>query len=290
MVLNIVDANKWKKPIYFAVTVSNDNLMGLQPYLQMQGLVYRVQNERVGRNERIDIDRTLYYLDNVYQFRGLGNGEAPMSETARKLMSNYAAGFIQVAMALDDQLRKLNSEIVTLEADTTSATPRLAAKRAEYEEKLDTAIRKLDECVNLMPWDWRPRLLRQEVMITHGRHEGALERVQRARLIEPGRTEYLQMEAQLLDKLGRHDEANQIWQQLASNDVDPWRAYLSMATNFTDMGMYDSAISVMKQFLKHHPGDRRANAMIARMETMKAEQASQAIEQPVTEETVGNPN
>ena len=34
-----------KKPIYFALTVSDDNLMGLRPYLIMEGLVYKVVNQ-----------------------------------------------------------------------------------------------------------------------------------------------------------------------------------------------------------------------------------------------------
>ena len=76
MVINIVDSNKWRKPVYFAVTVSEDNFMGLDPYLQMQGLAYRIMPAVVPQDKKIDIDKTVYFLDKVYRFRGLGDGKA----------------------------------------------------------------------------------------------------------------------------------------------------------------------------------------------------------------------
>ncbi|MBD3314895.1 MAG: DUF2723 domain-containing protein, partial [Chitinivibrionales bacterium] len=255
MVLNIVDSNRWKKPIYFAVTVSDANLMGLQPYLQMQGLVYRVHDEVVPREERVDIDKTLYMLDQVYQFRGLGNGEAPLSETTRKLMSNYAASFIQVSLALQRSLDELKTEIAAKESSAADSLAKeaavgvdaeLAALRTRYETRLNTVINKLDQCVSLMPWDWRPRMLRQEILLANERYDLALKRIREARRIEPDKVEYLQMEAQLLEKMGRKAEANKVYKNLVATEPDPWAAYLRMAANYRDLGMYDSAIDLMR--------------------------------------------
>lgn len=288
MVLNIVDSNRWRKPIHFAVTVSNDNLMGLQPYLQMRGLVYNVKEEKVPSPERVDVDGTLFMLDKVYRFRGLGNGEAPLSETTRKLMSNYAASFIQVSLAMERSLKDMKAEIAAMERgvadslgrDTTVNDSALAVRKTEYEETLKTVVNQLDQCVALMPWDWRPRMLRQEILMAHERYELALERIREARLIEPDKVEYLRVEADLLEKLGRHAEANKIWQRLVAADSDPWAAYLKMATNYGEAGLYDSAIALMREFQQSHPGDRRAAAMISRMEAMKAEEQSRAAEEP----------
>ncbi|MFW5959662.1 MAG: DUF2723 domain-containing protein, partial [Chitinivibrionales bacterium] len=63
MVEHIVDANAWKKPIYFAVTVSRGNMMGLQPYLKMEGLVYEIQPNPVPEEKRLDVDKTVYKLN-----------------------------------------------------------------------------------------------------------------------------------------------------------------------------------------------------------------------------------
>jgi tetratricopeptide (TPR) repeat protein len=278
MVLNIVDSNKWRKPVYFAVTVSDDNMMGLQPYLQMQGLAYRIYPRQVAQEDRVNLDRTLHLLDNVYRFRGLGDGSVTLNETTEKLMSNYAASFIQVALTLEPSLRQMKTEIERLEqaaADTSSvdtaasAQQRLESLRAAYNDTIDLAAGKLDECVALMPWDWRPRTLRHRILEDYGRYEEALQRIQEARLIEPDNPEYLKMEASVLDKMGKKAEANTILRSLAMEESDPWSVYMMMARNYESMGMYDSAITIMNEFLEGHPGDRRAQMTISRLEQQK---------------------
>jgi tetratricopeptide (TPR) repeat protein len=287
MVLHIVDANKWRKPIYFAVTVSNDNMMGLQPYLQMQGLAYRIMRHRVPGNQRLDLERTTFLLDKVYLFRGLGASKEPMNETTQKLLSNYAASFIQLALSLRQPLSSLKDEIARLEtalADTTAADSivasesLLAAKRKEYNEKLDLATGKLSQCISLMPWDWRPRALQQEILMAHGRYEEALEKIRQARKIEPDNLDYLKMEAQILDRMGKRAEANEILRKLAENEADSWNAYALLCRNYEEMGLYDSAITVMEQFLELHPGDRRAGAMIARLNNIKQAMATRGLD------------
>ncbi len=283
MVLNIVDSNKWRKPIYFAVTVSDDNMMGLQPYLQMQGLAYRIYPQHVAADDRVDLERTIHLLDNVYRFRGLGDGSVTLNETTEKLMSNYAASFIQAALTLEPSLRRMKAEIKSLEnaaadtaqADSVAPAPgTLALTRAAYNDTLDLVVNKLDQCISLMPWDWRPRTLRHRILEDHGRYEEALRRIREARQIEPDNPEYQKMEASVLDKMGNKAEANTMLRQLAAQESDPWNVYMMMSRNYEDMGMYDSAIAAMNEFLESHPGDRRAQMAIARLEKLKAQAAS----------------
>ncbi|MFP4416306.1 MAG: protein O-mannosyl-transferase family [Chitinispirillaceae bacterium] len=288
MVLNIVDANKWRKPIYFAVTVSNDNMMGLQSYLQMEGLVYRVLPQKVNNQEKLDMDRTLHLLDNVYRFRGLGDGSITMNETTQKLMSNYAASFIQVALELRQPLISMKNEVESLRkqigqtaasdtvADTTEVaaddsqlSQTLAQKEAEYNDTLNLVINKLDQCVSLMPWDWRPRALRQEILLGHGKEELALKRIEEALMMEPDNLEYIKMKAQILDQLGKKDEANALLRKLVQADADQWETYAMLAENYAQTGQYDSAVALMKEFQQSHPGDRRASMMIRQFEQMK---------------------
>ncbi len=137
MVISIVDANAWKKPLYMAITVGSNSYMGLGPYMQMQGMVYRIMPRLVDERERIDVSRSLFLLDQVYRFTGLGDGTARINVTSEKLVSNYAAAFMQVAIAL--------------RASGDSA---------------GLAIRTLDRCISLMPWDWRPQSLRRDILAT----------------------------------------------------------------------------------------------------------------------------
>ncbi|MBD3346114.1 MAG: DUF2723 domain-containing protein [Chitinivibrionales bacterium] len=277
MVLHILDANRWKKPIYFAVTVSNDNRMGADPYLKMEGLVYRVMPEDVPQEERLDIDKTVYFLDQVYSFRGLGDGSALMSETSFKLMTNYAASFVQVAMALrrpifqlKDQVDKLEQQVAESPESSDSLKTVLADIKEDYDAKLSLAIDKLDQCVALMPWEWRWRMLRQEFLMTAGLTEEAEKRARQALIIEENNPEYQKMLAQALQANGKVEEANQVWKSVLDDaDTNPWEAYVMLARNFQERGLYDSAISLMQQFQESHPGDRRSAAMISQFQALK---------------------
>lgn len=272
MVLHIVDANAWKKPIYFAVTVSDDGKMGLDPYLQMEGLVYRLNPSKVPAADRIDIDKTVFLLDKVYNYRGLGDGKANMNETSYKLLTNYAAGYIQVSLALREPLANLKRQIELLEK-TADQNPevqaQLASVRSEYDEKLDLAVTKMDQCIGLMPYEWRWRALRQEMLMTHGLFDQAEKRAREALKIEPENPEYLKALGQALTANGKKDKADEIWRKLVNVDSNPWEAHLLLARSFQEKGQYDSAISVMHQFQESHPGDRRASQMISMLESLK---------------------
>jgi hypothetical protein len=84
---------------------------------------------------------------------------------------------------------------VTAKSDSTSQL--LTQKQAEYEAKLSTAISVMDQCVALMPWDWRPRMLRHELLIGNGLLEKAAEGVQQALLVDPANQNFIKMDAQV---------------------------------------------------------------------------------------------
>jgi tetratricopeptide (TPR) repeat protein len=277
MVLNIVDSNRWRRPVYFAVTVSDDNYMGLGPYLQMQGLAYRVLPVAVPEDKKVDIDKSVYLLDNVYRFRGLGDGTASLDETAQKLLTNYASCYIQVALVLRKPLMDLRDEIDALQKQPAGPANKtlpgqaelLAGKRAEYRRKLDLAVSKMDQCVALMPGDWRPRMLRQEFLANHNRAAEAERRAREALSIDPENIEYVKMLAQALDLEGKHQEANGMLKKIVEEDADPWNACLTLARNYQEMQQYDSALLVIEQFAQSHPGDTRAAELRARFQELR---------------------
>lgn len=282
MVLNIVDSNKWRKPVYFAVTVSNGNKMGLDPYLRMEGLVYRVLPEAQSPENRVDIDRTVFMLDNVYRFRSLGDGTLKnLNETTEKLLSNYAAGYLQIALSMRDPLKKMQADVARLEQQsldstmTSSARDSVAAMlgelRAHYQSELDMVIGKLDQCVGLMPWDWRPRTLRHNFLVSYGRAEEAEKRMREALIIDPAHTDYLKMLAQALEQEGKREDATEVLKQIleTSNDTDPWYTYVTLAQNYAEAGMPESASAVMEQFEQRNPGDQRAQRYLARFRQMQ---------------------
>lgn len=128
MILRIMMDNNWRFPIYFAVTVSPQNRLGLDKYINMEGLVFRLQSHEtdfinpeamhrnlmndVGTNSWItDFDRQeLKLVDEKevnswsreykpgYLYRNLGNKDVYYNPQTMRLLQNYRSGYQQLAL------------------------------------------------------------------------------------------------------------------------------------------------------------------------------------------------
>jgi hypothetical protein len=97
MVQDIIFANKWERPIYFAVTCSPDSKIGLDDYLWFNGLAWRLEPRKVQDPQNggvnIDIlDTNLFNEPNDfskapqygYKFRGINDPDVYYSNIANK--------------------------------------------------------------------------------------------------------------------------------------------------------------------------------------------------------------
>ena len=96
MVLKIIDWNAWGRPIYFATTVPDENLLGLEGHLEMEGMVFRLVREKA---RPIHPERARRNLFEVYRYRGVTDPAVHRGETALNLMVNYQAAFLHLAEA-----------------------------------------------------------------------------------------------------------------------------------------------------------------------------------------------
>lgn len=101
MILNIIYANNWKKPINFAVTVSDDNKVNTDDYLRMDGLTFKLiplKGQYVAR------ERLQHNLFEVFKFRNLDNPDVYYDDNVIGLLQNYRAAFLRLAQTyLRDQ-------------------------------------------------------------------------------------------------------------------------------------------------------------------------------------------
>jgi len=144
---------KEKYPIYFAVTVSEDNLMGIQPHLKLEGLAFRVVPEIA--NKAPDIERTQKNLHQVYSYTGLFDPKVYKDDNTMKLISNYASAFWQVGRALrqkgdlEGAIREFE-EAKRISPDEPANLNWLGVTYAEL-GKFDEAIKNLRDLVRLEP-------------------------------------------------------------------------------------------------------------------------------------------
>ena len=128
MILRIIKDAGWRVPIYFAVTVSQSNRIGLDSYLDMQGLTFELKSHKTspvaqdmmyknlmtqigpddwstnfkvaGFNSDINEGYTNWSRDYQpgYMFRNLGNDEIYFNDQIIRLLQNYRSAYMQLAV------------------------------------------------------------------------------------------------------------------------------------------------------------------------------------------------
>jgi hypothetical protein len=111
MVKEIIQQNVWQRPIYFATTCGPDSRIGVDEYLRMVGLTYRlVPQKRPADRRSMYLDAPLMAKnllespgtpDKEYKtgflFRGLDNKNVFYDENENRLMINYRAAYYYLA-------------------------------------------------------------------------------------------------------------------------------------------------------------------------------------------------
>ena len=122
MILKIINDINIQRPIYFAATVAPNNQIGLDRYLSMEGMTYKIildkdknnidsinykkmkQNLTQSNLDEIIISKNDYKktLDNnqgVYRYSGLNNNNIYFNDNIQRLVQNYRIGFIRLAQS-----------------------------------------------------------------------------------------------------------------------------------------------------------------------------------------------
>tara|TARA_B110000444_G_scaffold109939_1_gene103858 strand:+ start:239 stop:3190 length:2952 start_codon:yes stop_codon:yes gene_type:complete len=129
MIMRIINDAAWNIPIYFAVTVSQQNRIGLDQYLDMQGLTFQLKSHKtkpvdadkmyenlmtnVGSNDwSTNFDHEKFYdlkdgedylswsrdYQAGYIFRNLGNDKIFFNQQTQRLLQNYRSAYMQLAV------------------------------------------------------------------------------------------------------------------------------------------------------------------------------------------------
>jgi tetratricopeptide (TPR) repeat protein len=146
---NVMESNKWKLPIYFAVTVAGENRVyrgeSLDDHLRMEGMAYRVVKEEGKLMVEPDIMRDKLF--NVFRFRGVGDPSVHKDENDFRLLANYTSCFLGLA----DTLRRAG----------------------EYPQAIEVANR----ACSMLPYDWRPYAYLLQLFAESNQPEDSVQRV-----------------------------------------------------------------------------------------------------------------
>ncbi len=109
MVKEIVEANNWERPIYFAVTCSEDSKIGLSDYLRMEGMAFRLVPEKRSANDefiepnvlKANLTEAVGYSRDYqpgFKFRGLNDPNIFFDDNHKRMVQNYRNAFLRLTL------------------------------------------------------------------------------------------------------------------------------------------------------------------------------------------------
>jgi hypothetical protein len=110
-ILDLLAANNWKRPVYFAITVGSESYLNLEDYFQLEGLAYRlvpIKNERAmdGQTGRV-LNNVMYdNLMNKFKWGGLNNPKVYLDENNLRMTMNFRNNFARLAESLLSEGKK----------------------------------------------------------------------------------------------------------------------------------------------------------------------------------------
>ncbi len=139
--LDIIQSNSWDRPIYYAATVSDDSQIGLEDYLQMEGMAYRlVPKKNDGQVTYVNPEIMKKQLFTIpegfsrtykpgFKFRGMDDPSIFLNDNEIRMMQNYRNSFIRLAIhylynernnemvvkTLDEMEKRLPREVVPID-------------------------------------------------------------------------------------------------------------------------------------------------------------------------------
>lgn len=143
LVLNMIANTDWSRPIYFSTTLSSASYLNMKPFMQLEGLAYRLTPfYNSGASEGVVNVPVMY--DNMMTkmfWRNLDNPNVYYDENYKRFPLNARKSFYMLASQLINEAQ--------MEGDT--ALKNLTAQAEGRKSKMQMAREVLDHCFKIMP-------------------------------------------------------------------------------------------------------------------------------------------
>ncbi len=94
-ILDILAHNNWKRPVYFAVNMPGNSYAGLDDYLQLEGLAYRMvpvknnrQDKSLAARPQVQLEKSYNLVMNTFAYGGLKNPKVYADETSSRMFAD----------------------------------------------------------------------------------------------------------------------------------------------------------------------------------------------------------
>ncbi len=275
MVLNIVQNNFPARPIHFAVTVSEDNMMGLQEFLVMEGMVYTLTEEK--KNREINVERTAHLVDSIYRFRGLGDGSTYIDSDTEGLLTNYSSTNFKLVSYAQDKVRELDQQIKQMEASSSAAdlgdgnkNQALADLRLKRSDMVAFGEKYFELNARILPNEWRNHYFGGQFFVTVGRLDLAEKQYRLGAEKAPSPKLFAVNLAQLFQDQQKYAQAESLLVEWTARFPDDFELNYALSEAHQRRGQMDKARNVLANWLKTSPGHQYAPVIAQQLEFMVA--------------------
>ena len=101
IILDILAANDWNRPVYFAITTGASSYLGLTNYFQLEGLAYRLVPYKAqsfdGQTGEVNAEVMYKNLMTQFKWGGMKESELYMNENNRRMCMNFRNNFARLS-------------------------------------------------------------------------------------------------------------------------------------------------------------------------------------------------
>jgi tetratricopeptide (TPR) repeat protein len=277
MVLHIVQNNYPKHPIHFAVTVSDDNMMGLEKYLVMEGMVYTLVEER--KNKEIDAAVTARMVDSVYRFRGLGDPKLFVDLNTEGLLTNYSATNFRLVMWAQERLTEIERQLEDLKKrpnPSDSVKVAIAAKEAEKNEKIAFAEKYLDLNARILPREWRNNYYGAQLYASVKDFDKAESFYRKGIKDAPNPRLFGANLAQLYIEQSKFAQAESLLNELKKTAPNDFELWYGLSDLYQKRGDLKKAYEVLSEWLKGNPSHQYASMVTQQLQFLESQIRNQS--------------
>jgi len=245
MVLRILQSVQWRRPVYFAMTVSSQNKIGLDSYLRLDGLAFKVMPYKVYEVDPEILEKNLL---EKFLYKGLNDHSVYYNVNIQNLLQNYRSSFMELARYY---IEKGNKE-----------------KAAEILKKMDEIIPDTH-----VPYtDKRQALIVSDIFRRAGLDPAFEARSQR---IIPGHLPSVQEQSWLAgyyaQVLRDWEKSEELYRELINHNPNSAEAFAGLFQVYKSSKQYNKAITLLEDWLLRHPGDTGAKNELDNLKKLAAD-------------------
>ncbi|MGH7452401.1 MAG: protein O-mannosyl-transferase family, partial [bacterium] len=266
MILKILEDNQFRRPVYFAVTVSPDNKLNLDSYMRMDGLAFKVLPVKVSSRRVVDPEIMWTNLNEKFQYRNLNNPKVYYDDNTKSLLGNYRSAFLTLAQYHLTHYEKYKG-LQVLNPET---------RAVEWQNSQERALQVLDRMNEVIPESVIPTDNFQFSMAIGQMYEqlGRAEELDKRLkmiLIDQAYNLTPAMKIQFADFIEtyRHQPAvaESLVQSLVKADPNFSEGTIWLSNFAARQGQYARGVEILERWLTRKPEDQQAKLQLQQLKT-----------------------